>query len=132
MDGSQKQVPKSEGNARDHLANERTFLAWVRTSIGIMAFGFVVVKFSLFVRQLSILLHQDLTVPQSGHSSEIGIGIVGFGVLIGALSFLRFKATERQLENNAYHPSRLLTTLIAVFVVVTGLSLVVYLVHSIW
>ena len=40
---------KSQGSAGDHLANERTFLAWIRTSIGIMAFGFVVVKFSLFL-----------------------------------------------------------------------------------
>ena len=34
---------KNVGNVSDHLANERTFLAWIRTSIGIMAFGFVVV-----------------------------------------------------------------------------------------
>jgi len=34
-------------NRRVHLANERTFLAWIRTSIGIMAFGFVVEKFGL-------------------------------------------------------------------------------------
>ena len=35
-------------NCREHLANERTFLAWVRTSIAIIAFGFVIEKFSLF------------------------------------------------------------------------------------
>ncbi|UZJ63104.1 DUF202 domain-containing protein [Sphingobacterium sp. KU25419] len=55
----------------DHLANERTFLAWIRTSIGIMGFGFVVVKFSLFVKQVSLILHnqqhtiQKVTPPQS-------------------------------------------------------------------
>ena len=37
------------GNRRVHMANERTFLAWIRTSIGIMAFGFVVEKFALFM-----------------------------------------------------------------------------------
>lgn len=42
-------------NPSDHLANERTFLAWVRTSIALMGFGFVVVKFSLFIKQLSIV-----------------------------------------------------------------------------
>ncbi len=131
MDPTQKPAPKSEGNARDHLANERTFLAWVRTSIGVMAFGFVVVKFSLFVRQLSILLHKDLALPQSGYSSAIGIGIVAFGVLIGALSFIRFRITERQLDNNVYKPSALLTALLAAFVIITGLCLVVYLLHSI-
>ena len=43
-------------NPSDHLANERTFLAWIRTSIAIMAFGFVVVKFTFFIKQLSIVL----------------------------------------------------------------------------
>ena len=38
------------------MANERTFLAWIRTSIGIMAFGFVVEKFALFLKQVSYLL----------------------------------------------------------------------------
>jgi len=39
-------------NRRIHMANERTFLACIRTSIGIMAFGFVVEKFGLFMRQI--------------------------------------------------------------------------------
>jgi putative membrane protein len=39
-----------------HMANERTFLAWIRTSIGIMAFGFVVEKFALFIKQMSLIL----------------------------------------------------------------------------
>jgi putative membrane protein len=37
------------------MANERTFLAWIRTSIGIMAFGFVVEKFALFIKQMSLI-----------------------------------------------------------------------------
>jgi inner membrane protein YidH len=37
----------------DHAANERTFLAWVRTGIAIIALGFVVEKFNLFVRTLA-------------------------------------------------------------------------------
>jgi len=42
--------------SREHLANERTFLAWIRTSIALMGFGFVIVKFTLFLKQLSLLL----------------------------------------------------------------------------
>ncbi len=48
------------GSPSDHLANERTYLAWVRTSIGIMAFGFVVVKFNLFIKQIAIVLRNKL------------------------------------------------------------------------
>jgi putative membrane protein len=49
------------GKISDHLANERTFLACVRTSLGRMGFGFVVVKFSIFVKQISIVV--DRQVP---------------------------------------------------------------------
>jgi putative membrane protein len=49
-------------NRRVHMANERTFLAWIRTSIGIMVFGFVVEKFALFVREASYLLGKPRTM----------------------------------------------------------------------
>ena len=41
-----------EGRVSDYLANERTFLAWIRTSIAVMSLGFVVAKFSLWLRLL--------------------------------------------------------------------------------
>ena len=52
----QQQTEKKQGGPTDHLANERTFLAWIRTSIAIMAFGFVVVKFALFVKQITLIM----------------------------------------------------------------------------
>jgi putative membrane protein len=119
------------GNPSDHLANERTFLAWVRTSIGIMAFGFVVVKFTLFVKQLSILLQRNITVPQRGYSSIIGIALVGFGALVGLLAYVRFLRIEKQLAGNQYKPSVSLSTALAVFVFCMGIILVLYLVESI-
>lgn len=48
-------------NRRVHMANERTFLAWIRTSIGIMAFGFVMEKFALFVKQIGRTLWFNLS-----------------------------------------------------------------------
>lgn len=65
----------------DHLANERTYLAWVRTGIGIMAFGFVVVKFSLFVKQIGFVLQTKISAPSHGYSSIIGIILVALGTL---------------------------------------------------
>ncbi|MCH5686864.1 DUF202 domain-containing protein [Niabella sp. W65] len=81
----------------DHLANERTFLAWVRTAIGIMGFGFVVVKFSLFVKQVSIMLGRETVVQQRGYSSAIGIVLVAIGALISLLAFLNYKRSARKL-----------------------------------
>jgi putative membrane protein len=122
--------PLGYGNASDHLANERTFLAWVRTSVGIMAFGFVVVKFTLFVKQLALLLHQN-EPAQKGYSATIGIFLVGFGALVGLMAFYRYLRVEKQLRTGVFRSSKVLATVLAVFIFLIGILLVAYLIHSI-
>ena len=84
-------------NRSVHMANERTFLAWIRTSIGIIAFGFVVEKFALFIKQISYFLEKSglpktYTPPSyQGYSSTFGIFLVGLGAFMAALAFLRYK-----------------------------------------
>jgi len=77
----EEQNPVHVLNRRVHMANERTFLAWIRTSTGIMAFGFVVKKFTLFMRQMSLLLTKDnienALPPSHGYSAMVGIFLVG-------------------------------------------------------
>ena len=118
-------------STNEHLANERTFLAWVRTSIGIMAFGFVVVKFSLFVRQISIVLGKQL-IPQShGYSNIIGILLVIAGSSSLIISFVQYKRTEKQINNDNYISSSWLTAALTVFIFLTSIFLIVYLINSI-
>jgi putative membrane protein len=121
----------SRGNLSDHLANERTFLAWIRTSVGIMAFGFVVVKFTLFIRQLSLVLQKPIAAPAHGYTSVIGIFLVAFGAIIALLSFFRYRVIDKQLINSNYRPSTLLSYALAVCVIIIGACLVVYLVRSV-
>jgi putative membrane protein len=121
----------SGGSASDHLANERTFLAWVRTGIGIMAFGFVVVKFTLFVKQISLVIQHPLAVPGHGYSEAIGVFLVAFGVLLSLLAFLRYRITTKQLTDAVYKPSALLTGLLMISVVLAGVLLVVYLLNNV-
>ena len=115
---------------RVHMANERTFLAWIRTSISIMAFGFVVEKFSLFLKQLSFYLGKAMA-PPSGYSTVLGIILVGMGALMGVLAFVRYKTVERQIDEDTYAPSPVLSVLLALSVLVIGAFLVLYLAHSI-
>ena len=77
-------VRKSAGPA-DHLANERTFLAWIRTSIALMGFGFVIVKFALFIRQISVALGNKVPVPGKGYSAVIGVIMVALGAIMATL-----------------------------------------------
>jgi uncharacterized membrane protein YidH (DUF202 family) len=77
---------------RVHMANERAFLAWIRTSIGIMAFGFVVEKFSLFINEVSYVLGKSdidkIALPSQGYSSIFGTLLVGLGASNGVLAFI--------------------------------------------
>ena len=127
---------KSAGvrNRRVHMANERTFLAWIRTSIGIMAFGFVVEKFALFIKQMSLILGnaniESASPPPHGYSAIVGIFLVGLGTLMGPLAFVRYKKVERQINEDTYQPSSILDILLTISVLAVGIFLVVYLIHS--
>ncbi len=126
---------------RVHMANERTFLAWIRTSIAIMAFGFVVEKFGLFVRQFSYFLSQSGALPKAGvqpvvspptgYSSILGILLVAFGAIMSILAFVRYKKVERQIDEDTYHPSRVLDLLLVMTILAVAVFLILYLIHSI-
>ncbi len=117
-----------KGKASDHLANERTFLAWIRTSIGIMAFGFVVVKFSLFVKQVSLMIGKDYVARPRGYSALIGIFLVAVGAATTILSYVRYKTTQRQLEAGQYFSSSLLLSLLTSLIFLMSVLLIYYLV----
>lgn len=127
-------MEKKQSNPTDHLANERTFLAWIRTGIAIMAFGFVVVKFALFLKQVTLILGEDnkaIPLPSGGYSAIIGIGLVGLGTIMTLLAFFRYKNIEKQLHTQTYFPSLTLSVFLTVAMILTGVLLVIYLVPSI-
>lgn len=138
--------PIKDHRVSDHLANERTFLAWIRTSIGIMAFGFVVVRFSLFMKQLTSLLNRQgagasgaaanssspamaVVAPaaEHGHSAFIGIVLVASGLLTTLFAFIRFKKTEAQIESASYRSSTPLIWLVTAFIMLVSILLIIYL-----
>lgn len=117
-------------NTGNHLANERTLLAWVRTGIGIMAFGFVVVKFSFFIREISLVLGKSVPLPQYGYSAPIGILLVAAGALCLLLSLFRYHRVAKQIDKGAYRYSPALLFVIVTFVFLAGIALIIYLVKT--
>ncbi|MBI5100986.1 MAG: DUF202 domain-containing protein [Nitrospirae bacterium] len=132
-DGPEINRPPRIRNRRVHMANERTFLAWIRTSIGIMAFGFVVERFALFLRQFLILTGGGIAAaapsPSLGLASVFGIILVGLGAFMGVLSFVRFKKDERQIDEDTYRPSLILDILLILTVLSIAAFLIGYLLH---
>jgi putative membrane protein len=117
-------------NASDHLANERTFLAWVRTSIGIMGFGFVVVKFSLFTRQVAAALSTATPVPRTGYSHAIGVILVALGGLVILFAFVRYQVTKKQLETGGFYQSGALIRITTALIFLVSILLLIYLAQT--
>ena len=127
------QDAKTPGSPNDFLANERTFLAWIRTSIGIMAFGFVVEKFSLFVKQMTLIIGSEQIVQPTGNSDSalIGILLVTSGAFTIILSYIRYRLTEKRLREGVYTHSSLFLTIITAFIFLMSILLIAYLTKSI-
>lgn len=125
MDKNEKITP----NPSDHLANERTFLAWIRTSIAIMGFGFVVVKFALFIKEVSLVLtNKQAVLPGKGDSTQIGIMLVAIGAFMAFYAYWRYRIIEKQLLNKAYKPSCLPSLILTLAILIVGILLVMYLI----
>lgn len=129
MDQNEKDSTQFKPN--DHLANERTYLAWIRTGIGIMAFGFVVVKFSLFVKQIGVVFQTKINAPSQGYSAIIGIVLVAMGMLSILFSFFQYRRVDKQLRTGTYEPSTVLTTILTAVILLISIILIAYLLQSI-
>jgi putative membrane protein len=130
LDESHQSDKTRKQDARFHLANERTLLAWIRTSIGIMAFGFVVVKFSLFLKQLAWLVGKEVAIPTRGYSTVVGILLVGVGAVVLLLAYVKYKQTERKLLDDSFQPSSKLAFILTATILVTSLLLIFYLIET--
>lgn len=111
--------------SREHLANERTFLAWVRTGIAFIGLGFVVEKFSLFLKQLSFILGVKKTIP-TGHASVAGIVMVAIGIVITVLAFIQYIRYKSELNKGTFYASSLLVYLVTSVVIFGGILLIAY------
>ncbi|MDR2283569.1 MAG: DUF202 domain-containing protein [Sphingobacterium sp.] len=121
----------SSKKVNDHLANERTFLAWIRTSLGIMGFGFVVVKFSMFMRQIAAMLSPQQAEPAPhGYSSEVGTAIVIIGAVTALLAYLKYRKIGKQIEEGEFMPGSSIISVLAILIAVIGFILSWYLIDS--
>jgi len=120
--------PSESGKASSHLANERTFLAWIRTSISIIVFGFVVAKFGITLREF--LRVQGAAEHESGVSLIIGVGFISMGIFMALAAWFRYQATMRRIETGDFKPAGAIVTVLTVVAAVFGIILAVYLIYT--
>jgi putative membrane protein len=84
----------------DHAANERTFLAWVRTAIAVMAFGFLVEKFDLFLEVAAVSLG-GRAIPHTGQlaGNVAGLLLILLGGAMMVIAAIRFRQVTQQIDD---------------------------------
>jgi putative membrane protein len=118
----------------DHAANERTFLAWVRTAIAIMAFGFLVEKFDLFLA-LSSLGEKTRAAPSHPLVGTLaGLALFALGGTTMALAALRFRRTARDIDSDEERSvgGERMDLALAGLLAILGATLFVYLAYTVF
>jgi uncharacterized protein (DUF302 family)/uncharacterized membrane protein YidH (DUF202 family) len=114
---------------RDYLAAERTLLAWIRTGLALMGFGFVVARFGLFLQQLQLVQHAP-SVQRYGLSLWFGTALIGAGVTVNLFSGWHHLRLIRNMDRGQRVPSHSTTLAIAttLFLALVGLGMAIYLI----
>jgi putative membrane protein len=97
--------PPADPHIRDHLANERTFLAYLRTSLSLLSIGISINRFSLY------LLEKSIGPAGSGEratlvgAEQLGVGMVVIGLVVLVYGIIRFSQMNREIEAQTYRPN---------------------------
>jgi len=119
--------PARRDTTSDHLANERTLLAWIRTSIAIIVFGFVIARLGIAVRQLIAISGRSVPAGRPGGSAYLGAAFVAIGVLFALGAWFHYARTRAAIERGTFQPTSRAGALLTILVALFGAVLIGYL-----
>lgn len=122
---SAKKSAQVSRKVSDHLANERTFLAWMRTGLATIAFGFVVERFGLLLRELGF--KSNVIVIPAHYSTFFGVALTVLGVVMMIVALFNFLQIRRSIDREEFHPRAWYAIVLTALASVVGVLLAVYL-----
>jgi putative membrane protein len=121
---------KGTDDPRVYFAAERTFLAWIRTGLGLMGVGFAVSRFGLFLRQMQASeIHSP--VRSTGLSVYSGVALVALGVIVNVTAVMQHIRTTRQLRDGSWVAGRVSKSavILGLILAAVGVGMAVYLLY---
>ena len=123
---SDRQVSEYQKGS-EHLAAERTFLAWIRTSISIISLGFVVAKFGVWLRELAERLNAGASMHRTAASLPIGIAMMAIGGGLALLALWHFHLVNQAIEEGKVRANRGMAVTVAIAIAVLVGVMILYL-----
>jgi putative membrane protein len=121
-------VPAGDSRFRDHAANERTLLAWIRTGISLMAFGFAIARFGLFLREIAQSGPPSIHAVRGLGSAWFGVTLVVLGMGTNATAVARYvRIRKALLEVGTVVPSPMLAYVLGVASVLVAIAMAIML-----
>ncbi len=130
---------KSDSNSSQaYQANERTFLAWIRTCIALIGLGFIISKFGLFIEEFNIIVQRYLSgsknysnishhISADNGSSLMGIMIILFSIVIVFFALKNYLDSNKEIKFGEYHPKQRMVLLVSILFVILSLIVIIYL-----
>ena len=114
--------------ASEYLANERTFLAWIRTSVAVVSLGFVVARFIVWLQELSGHLDPQMQRHRVGISLPVGVAMMTLGGLLPVLAAWRYHVVNRDIERGKVSADHGLVILVtAIVTLLSGVMILLIL-----
>lgn len=115
-------TPRGSSDAKDHLANERTFLAWIRTSLALIGLGFAVAKFGTWLREIAGQSAQLADAARSTMTFAVGMLMIGTGGAFAIMAALRHRALGRQIEDGQVRSANTTVTLVTIIILIVAVA----------
>ncbi|MBO0777611.1 MAG: DUF202 domain-containing protein [Ktedonobacteraceae bacterium] len=121
---SQDQQRSAQKRTNEHLANDRTGLAWIRTGLSIIGIGFVISRFGLLIRAQS---GSDQPSSPIHYSSILGLALVGAGILTLVLALVNYLRIHRAIEKNKFPVTPHFVAVLMGLLAILGILLFIYM-----
>jgi putative membrane protein len=114
--------------SQQHLANQRTFLAWLRTCIVLIGLGFIIVKFDIFLQEIGLFVNSSSQDSAEHTSLLLGIGVIVFSITLLVYALKNYLVGHREITAGFHTPRNSIIYVSTIGIIVFSGMIIIYLI----